>query len=210
MNHFVYNMGNSTSHKGNKMKYRTNTPSTLLKDTLNEWANRYYHPKYFLTVQFPEWEQKNNPWDAQENLRDVMSCFERQLLGRHWNNKHLPFMVFTEKNESYGWHYHILLGKQNFSKRILNKAISATTTIKGIPYYSMLLLPINKTKDKVFYYSEKGLHVNQKFQFNSDRIILSHDLFHLPYQKLSEGNFNSLIFLWILSYLIKKEPIKHS
>lgn len=184
------------------MKCRTSTPSTLLKDTLNEWANRYYHPTYFLTIQFPEWKQKSNPWDAQENLRKVMPCFERQLLGRHWIKKHLPFVAFTEKNESYGWHYHILLGNQGVTKRRLRKAISTTTAVKGIPYYSMLLLPINKTKNRVFYYSEKGLHVNQKCQFNSDRIILSHDLFHLPFQKLSDRNFDSLIFLWILSFLL--------
>lgn len=153
------------------------------KQALNQWIQTCYEPNYFLTIQFPEWMRDKNPASAQENLRKLMSLFERALIGRYWSKKHLPFIAFAEHGASNDWHYHILFNSDIFNPYQLQNAIYVATLHMSIPLFSMYLERIENTPNNVFYYSEKELYIYDDKYFDSDRIILSHDLFHIPFKE---------------------------
>lgn len=172
------------------------------KKALNQWIQTCYNPNYFLTIQFPDWMRNKNPAHAQEKLRKLMSLFERALIGRFWSKKHLPFIVFSEHGASNDWHYHILFNSQLFNPYQLQNAIYVATLHMSIPLFAMDLRPIENTPNNVFYYSEKELHIYENKNFDSDRIILSHDLFHIPFKESVKRPFNTLTTLYIL-YCLK-------
>ncbi len=64
----------------------------------------------------------------------------------------------------------------------LKKAIIKTNDTLGLPSYSLCLEPIANNPDIVMAYCDKEMKVDVNGRFDSDRMILSHDLFYLPYQ----------------------------
>ena len=117
----------------------------------------------------------------------IMKIFERSLLGKHWNRHHLPFIVFAENGADTDWHYHILLNQNNFTNQELQNAILATTIKLKLPFYCLRLDTIEKYLDTVEEYCSKEMKIYWNGKFDSDRMVLSHDLFYLPY------NNNSLL-----------------
>ena len=93
--------------------------SDYVKHELNRWIDNTYQPTHFISVQLPENLRCASKENAISHLRNIMVAFERYLLKRHWNKKHLPFMCFEEKCVLYGWHFHILLNKREFSNQQL-------------------------------------------------------------------------------------------
>ena len=67
-----------------------------IKLELNRWITGFYSPTHFLTIQLPENYKSCNSHNSKTHLRMIMKIFEKSLLGRHWNKKHLPFICVAE------------------------------------------------------------------------------------------------------------------
>ena len=169
----------TTESRGQKMVYNK---SALIKREFNNWLTGVYRPTHFLTVQLPENLKTANYYNSKNQLRMIMKIFEKSLLNRHWNKHHLPFIVFAENGASDDWHYHILLNRGKFTEQELQNAILKTTITLGLPFYCLQLEPIVKNEDNVKSYSMKEMKISWNSKFDSDRIILSADLFNLPYK----------------------------
>ena len=177
----------STESHGEKtkpyVKAHISNQTNALKQELNNWIDGIYNPTHFLTLQLPDNLRRANKMNSITHLRRIMLEFERALLGRHWNKKHLPFICFEEKCVLYGWHFHILLNQREFTVQQLQAAIISVSDKFNFPTYCLDLRPIsfNDTQN-VAGYSEKQIVIKELGRFDSDRIILSHNLFYLPYK----------------------------
>ena len=152
-----------------------------IKSILNNWITVIYQPTHFLTIRLPENWSNTDEFKSNSHLRIIMKIFERSLLGKHWNKHHLPFVAFAENGTSDDWHYHILLNQGKFEEQELQNAILKTNIKLGLPGYCLKLDLIEKHLDEVEKYCTKEMKVYFDDRFDSDRIILSHDLFYLPY-----------------------------
>lgn len=149
---------------------------------LHKWINGTYQPTHFLTVRLPENHRSKHIHHTITHLKEIMCVFERALLKRHWNKNHLPFIAFAENDMLDGWHFHILLNKREFTEQELLNAIFTTSIQKSLSGYCLDLLPIIDNVIYVESYSTKQIKIDEYGHSDSDRITLSHDLFHLPYK----------------------------
>ena len=154
----------------------------IIKRELHKWIEGVYRPTHFLTVQLPEKHKSKSLDNSITHLRNIMIKFERYLLGRHWNRKHLPFIGFAERGLSQEWHFHLLFNHREFTDQELLNAVFDANIRRDLPGYCLELLPIIDDVIRVERYVTKELYIKDFGQFDSDRIILSHDLFHLPYK----------------------------
>lgn len=150
-----------------------------LKNITNKWI-KSYNPTHFLTLRLPEHIESANFDISQRSLKKIMAAFEYRLLGRHWNKKHLPFIVTAEKGHGIVWHYHILFNQMTFSEEDLNLAIFKTIVALRYPFYSLELEKITQYKDYVITYCSKEVRIKQYNTSESDKIIPSHVLFDIP------------------------------
>lgn len=155
--------------------------SETVKQELNNWLTGIYKPTHLLTIRLPENWSGIDEFKSKSHLRMIMKIFERSLLGKYWNRHHLPFIVFAENGTDTDWHYHILLNQNNFTNQELQNAILATTIKLGLSFYCLKLDLIEKYLDTVEEYCSKEMKVYWNGKFDSDRMVLSHDLFYLPY-----------------------------
>jgi hypothetical protein len=143
------------------------------------WLTKVYQPTHFLTIQLPEnWKSKNAD-SSKIHLRMIMKIFERNLLGKHWNKHHLPFIAFSENGTTTDWHYHILLNQGNFTNQELQNSILTTNIKLKLPSYCLRLDIIENNLDTVEKYCSKEIKVYWHDKFDSDRIILSDCLFSI-------------------------------
>ena len=152
---------------------------TNLKTELTKWIDNTYNPKYLMTVQLPENLKSNNLEHSINHLKSIMRDFEKFLLKRHWNKKHLPFIAFAENGISKDWHFHLLLNGDNFSYIDLKIAIYRIILKQNIPAYCIQLDKIENGIAKVESYTLKEIKIKDFSKFDSDRMILSQDLFNL-------------------------------
>lgn len=172
----------STESRGQKTRH---LQSETIKHELNNWLTKVYQPTHFLTIQLPEnWKSKNAD-SSKSHLRMIMKIFERNLLGKHWNKHHLPFIAFSENGTTTDWHYHILLNQGNFTNQELQNSILATNIKLKLPSYCLRLDIIENNLGTVEKYCSKEIKVYWHDKFDSSRIIFSHDLFYLPYESFS-------------------------
>ena len=150
------------------------------KKAYEKWTGEYYDPTHFLTVQLPDNQKTKDVHLSRERLKHIMIAFQYRLLGRHWNKKHLPFICYSENGDAKEWHYHILFNAGEFTTQELSNAILKTTINLQLPFYSLDLKRIND--DIVHSYCTKELKVYINGNLDTDPIILSHDLFGLPYK----------------------------
>lgn len=173
--------------KSQKTKY---LKTEIIKQALNDWITGIYEPTHFLTVQLPEnWKSKSAD-NSKSHLRMIMKIFEKSLFGKHWNKHHLPFIAFAENGAGTDWHYHILLNQSSFTEENLQDAILKTTIKLKLPFYCLELDTIENHLELVNSYCSKEMKVYWNSEFDSDRMILSHDLFYLPYEKLTSMTCN--------------------
>ena len=156
--------------------------SDVVKQELNKWLTGIYKPTHLLTIRLPENWSGVDEFKSKSHLRMIMKIFERSLLGKHWNRHHLSFIVFAENGTDTDWHYHILLNQNNFTNQELQNAILATTIKLGLSFYCLKLDLIEKYLDTVEEYCSKEMKIYWNGKFDSDRMVLSHDLFYLPYK----------------------------
>lgn len=67
-----------------------------IKEELKKWIDDTYKPNYMLTIQFHENIKSSNLYTSIDNLKRIMKQIECNILGRHWNKKHLQFIAFAE------------------------------------------------------------------------------------------------------------------
>ncbi len=82
-----------------------------VKSEKQDWYQETFKPTHYLTIQLPEHQKTKDEFKSLSHLRMIMKVFEKSLLGRHWNKKHLPFIAFAENNTSPEWHYNILFNQ---------------------------------------------------------------------------------------------------
>ena len=150
-----------------------------VKKALFDWIQNTYHPTVFMTIQLPDKLKTDKMHQSKEYLRRVMSYFQRQLLGREWIEFHLPFICCMEEGISGLWHYHILFNQGKFRPWHLWLAVENTLHHFGWPDYCMHLDIMNADKRRVVSYCFKEVKVNINGHFNSDRFVLSDELFKL-------------------------------
>ena len=153
-----------------------------IKLELNRWITGFYSPTHFLTIQLPENYKSCNSHNSKTHLRMIMKIFEKSLVGRHWNKKHLPFICVAENGTDIDWHYHILFNQGKFTGQELLNAQFKTNIILKLPSYCLELKPIEDFLNIIEAYCTKEIKVFLQKFIDSDRIILSHDLFYLPYK----------------------------
>ena len=162
--------------------------SERIKPELNKWISEVYQPTHFLTVRLPSNWESSYELNSRPHLRMIMKVFEQKLLGCHWNKHHLPFICFAEQGSGTVWHYHILFNQGKFSEKELENAILEARTVLKLPLYCLYLENINCSEDRVKNYCHKEVEIYWNGKVNSDRFILSADLFNLPYKKTSSIN----------------------
>lgn len=163
------------------MQINTNNNKTNIKTELIKWTKQIYNPNYFLTIQLPENIKNSNLLNSISHLRNIMLDFERTLLGRRWNKKHLPFIAFAELGATQCWHFHLFFNSGKFEKEKLDIAILKATIKNRLPKYSLQLEKIEDSiaSQKVHSYAVKEIKVLYSNKIDSDRIILSHALFNI-------------------------------
>lgn len=126
---------------------------------------------------------------AKNRLRRIMSQFEREILGRGWIRDHIRFIAFAELGESQVWHFHVVLshpknyGNEDRMFLVLDKIREAHNLSTYALKFDNIVYDENgvSTVDKVVNYCTKEILADSKGHFDSDRIILSEDLFNMPH-----------------------------
>ena len=150
-----------------------------IKHAINQWLATL-KPTYFLSVQFPMNMRTSDFDQAQEHLRKIMKNFERQLLGRHWHKKPLPFMATAEHGESRNWHFHALFYDCPFAPRQLRVALNRTIVDMRLTPETFDLQHIKKKPAHVHSYCTKEIRADINSHFDSTQIIPHEVLFNLP------------------------------
>lgn len=153
--------------------------NTKVKEELTKWINNTYKPNYLMTIQLPENLKSNNIDYSTNHLQKIMQCFERNLLKRHWNKKHLPFIAFAENGISKDWHFHLLLNSQDFTDIELDIAVLKTILELDLSTYCIRLDKIEDGIAKVESYTLKEIKIKDFSKFDSSKIITSHNLFDI-------------------------------
>ena len=145
---------------------------------IRKWTEEVCKPDYFLTIRLPKNQETRNFEDGKESLRLIMKKFEKRLLHRPWNKKHIPFIVFAELKST--WHYHILLNSSSFTQAELKNALIN-------PYMSTYEIDLSPIQNKYAtgIYCTKQLHLDLYSMMIMDtrRIITSYDLFDIPFKE---------------------------
>lgn len=156
--------------------------TTKIKKTIYSWFKNY-NPQYFLSIQFPKCRRSVNLTKNEANLRQIMSNFEKILLGRHWNRKHIPFVAIAEQGKSIHWHYHVLIYDCPFDLATMQSVTQAILIKQGLPHETLHIETVFDAG--VNSYSSKEFKADIKNHFDSDRIITSEILFDLAYKPIS-------------------------
>lgn len=156
--------------------------TTKIKQILCSWFNNY-NPQYFLSIQLPGYLRSTDLDKTQKNLHKIMSTFEKILLGRHWNRKHIPFFIVAERGKSINWHYHALIYECPFNFFEIQMVFSMVSTQLNLPHEVLYIEPVNN--DGAYSYTSKEFKANINYHFDSDRIITSEILFNLTYKPLN-------------------------
>lgn len=88
-------------------------------------------------------------------------------------------LPLAKKGVSEEWHFHLLLNSQDFTDIELDIAVLKTIWELNLLTYCIQLDKIEDGVAKVKCYTIKEIKVTDYNHFDSDRIILSHDLFNL-------------------------------
>ncbi|MBR1606021.1 MAG: hypothetical protein IJ660_07965, partial [Alphaproteobacteria bacterium] len=131
----------------------------IIKRELHKWIEGVYRPTHFLTVQLPEKHKSKSLDNSITHLRNIMIKFERYLLGRHWNRKHLPFIGFAERGLSQEWHFHLLFNHREVTDQELLNAVFDANIRRDLPGYCLELLPIIDDVIRVEGYVTKELYI---------------------------------------------------
>lgn len=68
------------------------------QSALDSFVCHHIQPNCMLTIQLHKSEKTTDINVFEERVHFIMKSLEKALLGRHWNRKHYPFIVFFENN----------------------------------------------------------------------------------------------------------------
>lgn len=172
------NLNNFNINKTKPENTKTISKPKQIKNSIIDWVASFNHT-HFLTLQLPNSMKTDDSDTSNHHLRKIMAEFQRQLLGKHWNKKHLSFMAFAEKGKSEGWHYHIVFDGSNFTTEELQVALNKAAISRKLSPSIFYLETINHNKNKLYSYCTKEMKIKNNYNFNCDNIILSGDLFNI-------------------------------
>lgn len=152
------------------------TATNNIKNTIDYWLNTF-KPQYMLTIQFPMYQRTSDMTKSNKKLVKIMLMFERILLGRHWNRKHIPFISIAENGKSDNWHYHILIYDCPFNFLSVQRVIDDISIKLNLPHEVLFIEPVNDNGAANYVSKEFISDINN--YFDSDRITTSEILFNL-------------------------------
>jgi hypothetical protein len=149
----------------------TYAANEIVKDAMSTWLTSK-HFTYFLSVQLP------NPTGyyelSIERLEVLMKRFQKELIGRSWHKKHLPFIGIVERGDDKIYHYHLLIRANDYTYEQLQSAINATCGYMKITAKTFNLQKINRTPEILSTYCTKEMTTENV----GGRVIASDDLFN--------------------------------
>lgn len=174
-----------TNHKeSDKLNERTyDTRLQSIKEALKSWVKAEYKPKYFITIRLPINQESRRLDYSFKHLKKIMITFERLLLKRHWNKKHLRFVSIAEQGTSDTYHFHLLLNSKDYTIDVLENVWENVKKTLSLSDYCIDIKPIDECTDEtVLSYCAKEIEVYYYNKMNSDKIMFSEDLLNLPYK----------------------------
>lgn len=154
-------------------------PNELVKALWKEFGTigRYSH---YITIQLPRPRRNANFEIARKQWREIMACFEYNLLGRRWYKNHLPFIGCATKGNNGCWHCHLLLESRDDipSEKVMD-AMYETWRKQELTPIQLHIEPVEQTMrdiQNVLAYTGNHIKVVRKTRFDTSRFILSGDL----------------------------------
>jgi hypothetical protein len=151
-----------------------------IKRELNKWLGSQ-NPSHLLTARLPFPAYTTDFNKAERHLHKITKRLEKCLLGCHWNRSPAHFRGFAERGDFRIWHFHLLLLASKYTTEQLQGAVAETCDyLKLTNGITLDLRPIEYTPDWLYDYCMKELRADGNGRFDSDRLIVSEDLFNLP------------------------------
>ena len=149
-----------------------------LRQELNVWLYDTYKPDYFLTIQLSKHRKTFNREKADKEVWRMLKKFEKEVIGRNWHRKHLPFVLFAENHHGRStWHYHCLFNSGKYTRDELLNAVYRTRLHLRLSKHTMCLKPEVCTPERLRDYCTKELKVRYIDEVETDRMIVSDVLF---------------------------------
>lgn len=178
-----------TEHHKKKQLQTKHINNNNQKEDIYYWIN-LYNFTHFFTLRFQTHNETERLDQAEQQLRRHIVVFEKKLLGRHWNNKHLFFIAFAEKGKGCYWHFHILFNFDGIGvEKIINALVAVEEEMK-LSSYSICLDTIDHLPEIVIKYSTKEVKFDMNNIGDTSTIIPSTVLFNIPYSKTYNYQFN--------------------
>jgi hypothetical protein len=157
-------------------------PNELVKALWKEYGTigRYSH---YITIQLPRPRRSANFETAKEQWREVMACFEYNLLDRQWYKpqNQLPFIGCATKGNNGCWHCHLLLeSRDGIPDAKVMDAMYETWRKQSLTPIQLHIEPVEQTMcdiQTVLAYTGNHIKVVHKTHFDTTKFILSGDLF---------------------------------
>lgn len=172
----------------NKHLQAKNDNSNNQKQAIYDWLNHYKFTHFF-TLRFQKHNETEHLILAEQQLRRHMALFEKKLLGRHWNHKHLFFLAFAEKGKGEYWHFHILFKFDGISEKAVINALATVEKEMKLSQHSMCLDIIDHLPETVVRYSTKEIKFDNQYKGDTSTIIPSTTLFDLAYAQTYHCQF---------------------
>lgn len=173
----------------NNQSYKQKSNIEQPKTILNNWIDHYKFTHFF-TLRLQKHNEREDLRLSEQQLEKYMTLFERKLIGRRWNNKHLFFIAFAERGTGIYWHFHILFRLDGFDEERMIKALETVEIKMKLSWYNICIDTIDHLPQTVTKYSTKEVRFNQNNIGDTSTIIPSTYLFDLPYEKTYPYQFN--------------------
>jgi len=108
-----------------------------------------------------------------------MGRFERALFGKRLARKHLRFIMFIEKNESVGYHGHILLKAERYGYDVLHQALAMDERRTHESKADWKLICIDRTPWHIYRYVIKQLRPDWSGRIDTSPFVPSEVLFNI-------------------------------
>ena len=173
----------------NNQSYKQKSNIEQPKTILNNWIDLYKFTHFF-TLRLQKHNEREDLRLAEQQLRKYTELFEKKMIGRRWNNKHLFFIAFAERGSGIYWHFHILFRLDGFDEKRMVRALETVEIKMKLSWYNICIDTIDHLPQTVTKYSTKEVRFNQNNIGDTSTIIPSTYLFDLPYEKTYHYQFN--------------------
>ncbi len=183
-----YSLSCISQEPNDQKSYTVHNKTVRQKDIYN-WIYRYNFT-HFITIRLQKHHEKKDFGQAIQQLRIYMKQFEKNLLGRWWNKKHLFFIAFGERGLGCYWHFHILFNFNGIDEEKMIKSVESVEKVMKLSWYNIHISTINYLPEQVIAYCNKEIRFNQNVIGDTSTIVPSTVLFDLPYEQTYHYQFN--------------------